>query len=368
MKWWAALALCLVAGPVMSRAKAEPSRGPALNWVRLPGAESCITASELAQRVEARLERTVFVLAQEAELAFDGYVQPRPEGGFAAHLAVTNAAGEILGARDIESAQASCRALDDALVLIAALTLFPDDFGFASGGIPLDADTNARLHALFGDEPSELDPAELPPTAAAEPRVEPPAAAKPAEPIAQPEREPPQPPGLVAVEVSPVLAIGVLPGAAVGVSAELTLRLSELWPVRAGFSHFFERDARAERLSSGTGYFERNELLLVACPVSSEHAFAFEVCAGAVFGVMSVSSDGFADGGVKASDLVFDLAGLAGARLRFFDRLLARASVTASLPLVQHTYEYQALDASSEPLFRSAQVGLRLQIGVGAEF
>jgi hypothetical protein len=55
-------------------------------------------------------------------------------------------------------------------------------------------------------------------------------------------------------------------------------------------------------------------------------------------------------------------------RALFFDRLLARATVTALLPLVQRIYEYQGLDASTEPLFRSAQVGLRLQISAGLEF
>src|SRR5687768_11147972 len=190
MRRCAWLALLLMMGWPASGVLAEPPRGPSLNWVRLPGAEGCITAAELAQRVEARLERSVFVLAQDAELAFDGYVQPRAGGGFAAHLAVSNARGEVLGARDVESAEVSCRALDDALVLITALTLFPGDFGLSSGGIALDEDTNARLHALFGDEPSELDPASLPAAPAA-----PPAAATaptaPAEPSAQPDRDPP---------------------------------------------------------------------------------------------------------------------------------------------------------------------------------
>jgi hypothetical protein len=364
MRRCAWLALWLVVGST-SGAFAEPTRGPALNWVRLPGAEGCITAAELARRVEARLERSVFVLAQDAELAFDGYVQPRAiGGGFAAHLAVSNARGEVLGARDVESAEASCRALDDALVLITALTLFPGDFGLSSGGIPLDEDTNARLHALFGDEPSELDPASLPPAA-----VAPAAATVPApraELAAQAEHDAPR--TRVALEAAPVLAIGVLPGAALGVNAELTVRFPELWPVRAAFGHFFERDARAERLSSGSASFERNELMLLLCPVSPIETLAFELCTGAAFGVMSVTSEGFADGGIEASDLVLDLAGQVGARFSFWGGVLARASLTATLPIVQRNYEYQALDAASEPIFRSAQVGLRAQIGVGAEF
>jgi len=360
---WLALWLVMAAD---SAVLAEPPRGPALNWVRLPGAEGCITAAELAQRVEARLERSVFVLAQDAELAFDGYVQPRASGGFAAHLAVSNARGQVLGARDVESAEVSCRGLDDALVLITALTLFPGDFGLSSGGIALDEDTNARLHALFGDEPSELDPASLPAAPAPEPAA-PPLAAR-AELPAQPDRDQPSARKNVALEAAPVLAIGVLPGAALGVSAELTVRFPELWPIRAAFGHFFERDARAEKLTSGTASFERNELMLLGCPLSPDDALAVELCMGAVFGVMSVSSEGFADGGIEASDVVLDLAGQAGARMSFWGGVLVRASLTANLPIVQRNYEYQALNAADEPLFRSAQVGLRAQIGLGAEF
>ena len=76
--WVALLGLVLVGS---AQAQGGARRGPALNWVRLPGAESCIAASELALRVEERLERRVFVLAPDAELAFDGYVQPRAAGG-----------------------------------------------------------------------------------------------------------------------------------------------------------------------------------------------------------------------------------------------------------------------------------------------
>jgi hypothetical protein len=38
------------------------------------------------------------------------------------------------------------------------------------------------------------------------------------------------------------------------------------------------------------------------------------------------------------------------------------------LPLIQRSYDYQALDASTQQLFRSAQVGVRLQLSLGAQF
>jgi hypothetical protein len=354
----------------VAEAQSDVRRGPALNWVRLPGAESCITAAELALRVEERLERRVFVLAHEAELAlFDGYVQPRPTergpGGFVAHLAVTDERGQVLGARDVESPEADCRKLDDALVLITALTLFPAELGMASGGIALDPDTNARLHALFGDEPSELDPADLPEHEPVAAPVEPAAVARPRPaPAALDQRSS----SLIALEVAPMIAFGVLPGAALGVNAELTARIPGALPLRVGFGHFFERDVRAEDLSAGEGHFVRNELTVFACPLAPDEELAFELCAGGAFGLVDVQTEGFADGGIEATDPAFDIGGQAGVRVLLLDTMLARFSATALLPLIQRSYDYQALDASTQQLFRSAQVGVRLQLSVGAQF
>jgi len=367
MRVVAVTALCWLAHATMAFAQDEARRGPALHWVRLPGAESCITAAELAQRVEARLERGVFVLPQHAELAVEGHVRPRAEGGFVASLAVSNRAGVLLGARDLESPDADCRALDDALILITALTLFPGDLGMHSGGIALDDDTNARLHALFGEEPSELDPGTLPG----------PAPVETAPPDATPQREAvtgqatmkPRPPRTrFSIEGAPVLAFGVLPGVALAVSAHVSLRLARLWPMRLGVTHFFERSARAEALTTGMASFERNELNVFACPFAPDRPLALELCGGAVLGLVAVRSEGFVEGGIDATDPVVDVGGEAGVRALLFDLVLARASAMALLPLVQHSYEYQALDASTEQLFRSAQVSFRLQISAGLEF
>lgn len=364
------LSCAILAAPL--RAQASATGAAALNWVHLPGADGCIPAAELATRVEARLERRVFVRAQDALISLDGFVEPRAEGGFVAHLAVSDMQGKRLGTRDVESAEASCRALDDALVLIAALTLFPGDFG-VSGGIALDPEINARLHALFGDEPSELDPAELPVVAAA-PGTMPPSAPEEqarradALPPSAARQAQPRPRSLFTIEAAPVAALGVLPGVALGAAAELTLALPTLWPVRLGFAHFFSRSAHASRPAMGTGHFERSELSLFTCPVWGEQDLALELCTGATLGLLHVTTEGFALGGIHANDAVFDLGAQGGVRLRLAGPVHARLSVGAFLPLVQRVYQYQALDASSARLFRSSQVAGRLLLGLGAEF
>jgi hypothetical protein len=136
--------------------------------------------------------------------------------------------------------------------------------------------------------------------------------------------------------------------------------------MRIGVAHFFERDQRAPGLVTAKGHFERSEVTFFACPLSSERDFGFELCGGAALGLMRVTSDGFADGGIEATDPVLDIGGQAGLHAHFFEWLVLRASLTALLPIVQRSYEYQTLDATSARLFRSAQLGARLQIGVGA--
>jgi hypothetical protein len=76
------LTAVLVAGVAEhSAAQVPPRRGPSLNWVRLAGADGCIAPVELANRVEQRLGRTVFVRANDAIVVLEGRIGPAPEGG-----------------------------------------------------------------------------------------------------------------------------------------------------------------------------------------------------------------------------------------------------------------------------------------------
>ena len=54
-------------------------RTSSLSWVRLPGAESCLAASELSTRVEAKLGRAVFVSPSVADLAIEARAEIEPK-------------------------------------------------------------------------------------------------------------------------------------------------------------------------------------------------------------------------------------------------------------------------------------------------
>jgi hypothetical protein len=126
-----ALAAVLAFCPTPARA-ADPPRTSALGWARLPGAESCIGARDLARAVEQRLGRAVFVSPSQAELFIDGRIEPAPATsafgppGFRAHLTLTDAGGSVLGTRDLDAPGVACRVLDEQLALVIALLIDPE--------------------------------------------------------------------------------------------------------------------------------------------------------------------------------------------------------------------------------------------------
>lgn len=107
--------------------RASVERTSSLGWVRLPGAEPCIAAQVLAERVEARLGRSVFVPASSADLNVEGRVERTADpAGWRATVVVSDRAGNVLGERTVPAAGDDCHAIDEGLVLVIALTIDPD--------------------------------------------------------------------------------------------------------------------------------------------------------------------------------------------------------------------------------------------------
>ncbi|MCA9605485.1 MAG: hypothetical protein KC619_07810, partial [Myxococcales bacterium] len=102
----------------------KQARTSSLSWVRLEGAEGCIASAALAQAVEARLARDVFVSAADAGLAVEGRVE-RDGEIWRAHIEVVDAAGTSLGERSLESAEASCDQLGELATVTIALMIDP---------------------------------------------------------------------------------------------------------------------------------------------------------------------------------------------------------------------------------------------------
>ncbi|HEY0251502.1 MAG TPA: hypothetical protein VGC41_08240 [Kofleriaceae bacterium] len=98
--------------------------GAALSWTRLPGAEKCIDAPELARSVEARIGE-VLVTPAHASLSIEGRIAQRSGGGWRAVVAVAHPGQPATNQRAIETSRSDCRVLDASLALVVALLVDP---------------------------------------------------------------------------------------------------------------------------------------------------------------------------------------------------------------------------------------------------
>jgi hypothetical protein len=149
-------------------AAAEPPRRPALHWTRGPAATSCIDSRALAARVEALTGR-VFVTPQDSDYAIEGHVDARRGGGFVVRLAVSKHGAAAAGERVLEHADADCRALDQGLAFVIALTIDPDLELAAlvpSAGLGEHSPDEVLLQELEAQPPRPVPPPAIAPTPA----------------------------------------------------------------------------------------------------------------------------------------------------------------------------------------------------------
>lgn len=89
-----------------------------LRWNAPP---SCISAAELATKVEARLGHPAFAL--NPDFRIDGVMEEGTAPRWKARLTVVSAAGEVMGSREWTGDDASCRALDARIAFIVATSI-----------------------------------------------------------------------------------------------------------------------------------------------------------------------------------------------------------------------------------------------------
>lgn len=176
------------------------------SWVRLPGAETCAAAEDIASGVRARLGRDPF--ATPAERHIEGWVE-RSHDRWLAHLNVTRPDGGSLGGRQLESTEATCATLVDAVTLAVVLMIDPE--------------------AGLAPRPPKSAPAARREPAPALVAIPQPAATAQAAVAREPLPQPPQTraPGLAMTAALRALAVwGVLPRVSAGLEAGAELQLS----------------------------------------------------------------------------------------------------------------------------------------------
>jgi hypothetical protein len=356
----------------LAPAQLQAQSGLGLNWVRLPGAESCISASDLMNRIEARAERVLFVRAGEAALSIDGYVQPvaGPPAGWAVTLEVSDAEGHVLGHRDLGVlAGPDCTVVAGAALLIFDLTVDPD--GVLDTGIPLSPDTRRLLDQLLKRDEIDPKPDELPvhhDQSAAPPPGRVAAPGKPAR-QREPEREPEPAPPLATTPASPTWlhlsalgSFGELPGVAWGLGVRATLPTTQGWLVELSLSAFPERPEPLEHAAGAEAGFSAQLGALALCPLRPTAALA--LCAGAEYGRQAIAPSGLAGPAEPADKALVNVLAYGLLRADLLGPLSVRASAAVVAPLLRNDYRYTA-QPGEQRLFRMAPVAVRAEVGLG---
>lgn len=108
------LGLAVLLSGLVSQA-AEPRWG--LKW---SAPDACIGVAELSRLVDTKLGHTAF--SSSADYRIDGAAEGKA-GAWAARLTLVSAAGDVLGTRELSSAESSCRSLDGKLASVMALMI-----------------------------------------------------------------------------------------------------------------------------------------------------------------------------------------------------------------------------------------------------
>ncbi|MFW5876906.1 MAG: hypothetical protein ACOCXM_09230 [Myxococcota bacterium] len=121
MRWIATLGFVVAVGaPAAGQPAGDGARvlhSADLSWVRLEGAERCITSDDLAMRVEQRMGHPVWRAPGEARLTVEGWIAPSPDGseGFVAGVAFLDADDQVWHRETLRHDGSDCRELDEAL-------------------------------------------------------------------------------------------------------------------------------------------------------------------------------------------------------------------------------------------------------------
>jgi hypothetical protein len=359
-----ALLLACCAGTLIvgGSARAQETLAPALNWVRLEDADSCLSSAQLAQRVEATVGRKLFTSPSDGGLSVDGHVW-RAGRGWHVRLAVSEPGGATLGRRDMLFEGEACSVIDEGVTLVIAVTLYPNS-GLADGGIPLDPRTSASLESLFGAEPTDPDPQTLPtpdppptPTDAPRPTARTEVSAAPRVRTA---------PWSLGLDLAAHAGFGRLPGVAAGAGGYVLIAPPSGWTFQAGAQIWPARTATAQD-APGRARFDLMLGSIALCPFEPTFVRALALCGGAEIGRLRVEPSGFASRNRATSDVVVNLLALALWRPQLVGSLHLRAALALDLPLVQHSYTFQTLDRTQATLFRMPQIAAHAELGLALQ-
>jgi hypothetical protein len=348
-----------------SAAQSAPTRGPALNWVRLPGAEACIAPVELAQRIEQRLGRAVFVRANDAIIVIEGRVSPDAAGGFSSEIRVSDPDGAVYGVRELKVADPDCHKLDELVSLVIAITIRHQH---GSSGIALPPGVAAELDALFADEPSTLDPSELDwqpvPSALAESRPPPRAAQRHGGTPAQAASA-----WTVGGEAGFGLVTGLQPATTLGPSLRVRVSLAGIGSLALSASLGLPRDQHIASEAPGLLRYQPMQLGLSVCPAARQLWLSeLSFCADVRIGWLRVESHEFVHDLGAQQRFWPELAAVASARTALLGPSYLHLRLGVPIRLIRPQFRYLPRQGPERSAFVVALAGFELELGLGVAF
>jgi hypothetical protein len=302
--------------------------------------EGCLGQAELAQNVEKRLKRRVFVTEVEASLRLDVKFIKKGDDT-EAQIAIASVDGTPRGTRTLVT-PGHCSSLDDSLSLSVAL--------------------------LVDQPPDPEPPAEPAPTAPTAPSSKPPQDAvqvKPARPPGTPITLPddvaaPREPWHLRFGAAGIANYGALPDFATGLALYFRILPRNFYPITVQGEGFWP--TTAERDAGSGARFRLLRVGLALCPAISDGVpWAFSACVGQKIGWISVEGYGF-DRDAKDKRLTYSVTAGAEARLRLLPAVSLRGYLGVEAPLMRDRFASAGRNAAE--LFTPSIIAVSGEIGL----
>ncbi|HVW29666.1 MAG TPA: hypothetical protein VHC69_30090 [Polyangiaceae bacterium] len=298
-----------------------------LSWVRLPGAEDCLSAKKLSRAVETRLHRPALGAPSATDVAIEGFVEKTDDGTFHAVVTINDAHGKLMGKRELEKPE--CRDMDAPLALAIALMIDPD--------------------AAFSPTAAPARPRERPAVPAAAPR--------------KPPKAPPPFGGFVSAGVA--FGFGNMPQTAEGAWLAGAVVPPGLFPLELGAHLFLD-----QTITSGPDIkmaFGRMTLDAFACPLDLRvSVVGLGACAGVQAGTMTAAGAG--QGGlIQHREALVDAAARGHIDVFFARRFALRLMPALGVPLIRDNFDYHRDDGGLTNAFRLPAVYGEASVGFGVK-
>lgn len=292
---------------------AEPSgRSARLQWQRLVGAEGCISGEELAATLQRRLRRGT-IGGPEADVTLEGTIAPAESGvGYKAWLVVRDRSDQSLGTREVTSVETSCRALDEALLLVLTVIIDPS-LAFEPGQ---------------GAASTSTPPARVASATSAETTWH--------------------------LSAGGGASLGLVPGVGFGVLANAGVRPWGGPLLELGAAHWFASQVDSDEGSASVSV-TYGTLNICAFPFASG-AWQFGACAGGQGGVIRVNASDFGGENLSPSRPLANVTARAEARWQVSDPLFVRFSLGGAVPIVRDRFFFNTQTGDVVSLFRLSPV------------